>query len=201
MKKITILFAVSLLWFAYSCQNDSKKVQSETNSEFSVEQIKELKVLGDSISTIAQKTLMSNVMEAVQKGGFAYAVEFCNAEAIPLTNHAADDFGGTIQRITDKNRNPDNALKTDADRDVFNRFKEQPDMQDSLVFTGNDFLYYKRINLGMETCLNCHGTAETVNPDALEKIQKLYPEDKALGYILNELRGAWKITLPTKAEI
>ena len=37
-------------------------------------------------------------------------------------------------------------------------------------------------------CLACHGT--TLAPDVSTELSKLYPDDKAKGYSLNQVRGA-----------
>jgi len=49
-------------------------------------------------------------------------------------------------------------------------------------------------------CLQCHGTDETVAADTRAAIRKLYPEDQAPGYQLNDLRGIWQVTLNPKSK-
>jgi len=41
-----------------------------------------------------------------------------------------------------------------------------------------------------ELCLNCHGTPDKVSADVQAKLKELYPDDKATGYGLKQLRGA-----------
>jgi len=53
--------------------------------------------------------------------------------------------------------------------------------------------YYKPILTALSACLQCHGPEEEINPETLQKIKTLYPNDKATGYSINELRGLWKI--------
>src|SRR5690606_20267398 len=71
--------------------------------------------MGDSISMELKNVLLQNVGEAIQKGGTDYAVEFCNIQAMPLTDSIADHLKVYIQRLSDKNRNPDNAIQTQMD--------------------------------------------------------------------------------------
>ena len=48
-------------------------------------------------------------------------------------------------------------------------------------------------------CLQCHGTAKTqVKQNTLDELTKLYPEDKALGYDINQVRGIWNISYNKK---
>ena len=41
-------------------------------------------------------------------------------------------------------------------------------------------------------CLQCHGTQ--IKPEVQKQILKLYPNDLAVGYGENEVRGIWSIT-------
>jgi Protein of unknown function (DUF3365) len=52
------------------------------------------------------------------------------------------------------------------------------------------FRYMRPIMMG-EPCLVCHGT--DVKGDVKSEIGKTYPDDKALGYNLNDLRGAFTL--------
>ncbi len=47
----------------------------------------------------------------------------------------------------------------------------------------------------MPACLKCHGLpGKDIDANTLALLQKKYPEDKATGYKLGDLRGAWKIS-------
>jgi hypothetical protein len=47
-------------------------------------------------------------------------------------------------------------------------------------------------------CLKCHGTpGQEIQTETLKRIQQLYPNDKAIGYGVNEVRGMWSITFNT----
>lgn len=60
----------------------------------------------------------------------------------------------------------------------------------------NTVYYYKAISIGMPTCLKCHGDKSVeIDPLALKLIAQKYPEDKATGYKIGELRGMWKIKM------
>ncbi|MBE9562745.1 MAG: DUF3365 domain-containing protein, partial [Proteobacteria bacterium] len=51
--------------------------------------------------------------------------------------------------------------------------------------------YMKAIPTG-KPCTVCHG--ETIPPKVQAKITELYPEDKAVGFKVGDLRGAFSIT-------
>lgn len=151
--------------------------------------------IGDHISAQAQTSLLSHVSGAMKKGGGLYAVEFCNLQASSITDSLSNHFNCTISRVSDKNRNPGNSLKTATDKQLWNWATQQDVLKDTLVVVKSQAIYYKPIRTAMPACLQCHGSAETIQPDTYEKLQALYPNDKATGYKLNELRGLWKIEL------
>lgn len=200
MKKILLITLPVWVLFAACNQESEQSAGVAEKPQIEVDEV-ELKAYADLITATVQEELLANVTSAVQEGGFAHAVEFCNVEAIPLTEGTVSDFRGKVERITDRNRNPNNGLSTETDQAVFAHFQESESAVDSLVFVGNEYIYYKRINLGMPTCLSCHGGSEDLDAGALAKITELYPEDKAQGYSLKELRGAWKVTFPENMEL
>ncbi len=155
-----------------------------------------IKAKADSIAMVSQKTLIQNVQQAIQKGGTEYAVDFCNINAISLTDSLSDGLQVSIERLTDRTRNLENGLKTEMDQDLFNSFKENPKLADSFLAEGNNYVFYKRINMGMPTCIQCHGNPKDIEPKTLEKIQFLYADDQATSYELNDFRGMWKISVP-----
>jgi hypothetical protein len=42
-------------------------------------------------------------------------------------------------------------------------------------------------------CLGCHGTVENIGPDVKTVLNNKYPDDKATGYQMDDLRGAVSI--------
>lgn len=156
---------------------------------------------GDSIATAAQQTLLSNVTQAIKTDGIASAVDYCNIKAMPLTDSLSQNTNSIIQRLSNKNRNPANAICTVEDSIAWSRLKEI--VSDSIHTTkhfvsqyNNNIYYYKAITIVMPACLNCHGaTQENISNEALKAINAKYPNDKATGYSIGELRGMWKIKL------
>jgi len=51
-------------------------------------------------------------------------------------------------------------------------------------------IYIKAIPV-KEVCLNCHGN--NVSKEVLRQIKEYYPDDKAIGYQLGEIRGAFSV--------
>jgi hypothetical protein len=156
--------------------------------------------LGDSLSLQAQQTLIKNLLGAIQKGGSDYAVAFCNEKAMPLTDSLSTKYQVEIQRISAKNRNPKNVASL-FDKKILALFASTavPSLKDTLIDTPKGYVYYKPIKIGMPTCLQCHGKPEVdINEATASTIRKKYRFDKATGYSMGELRGAWKLMFLTK---
>ena len=47
-----------------------------------------------------------------------------------------------------------------------------------------------------ELCLGCHGTDDRLSPAVKARLAALYPDDKAVGYGLGQIRGAMTIKKP-----
>ncbi|WP_167619207.1 Tll0287-like domain-containing protein [Maribellus sediminis] len=177
-----LLFAGLLFLSLSACKQG---IDNETYTKFQAR--------GNDVTNLAQGTLLVNVGSAIQQGGPKYAVEFCNLKAGGIIDSLNLIYNCTISRVSDKNRNPENGLKDKIDRAVWSTFSAN-DQIDTLLQVKNNFVYYKRINTAMPACLKCHGNPDTdINPTTREKLQKLYPNDLATGYKLNDFRGLWKL--------
>lgn len=168
-----------------------KQTQFEPISE--VERA-ELMTLGDSISNVMQGVLLGKVGQAIKKGGTDYAIEFCNIEAMPLTDSISEQFDVQIQRLSEKNRNPKNGITSDMDALAMEKIKsdKEPFIKQS---ESGEVYYYKPIPLGMPACIQCHGKKSEIASSTLELIELKYPEDKAIDYEMGDLRGMWKIKM------
>lgn len=178
----------------FSCgQKNAETIDSETYTLYQQS--------GNEISNQTQRVLLSNVSKAMQKGGSLYAVEFCNLQASGLVDSLNTEFNCKISRVSNKNRNPENHLETKTDQQIwtyFSNIQQNEELHDTLIQNKEVITYYKPILTAMPACLQCHGAMEEIEPETYKKIQNLYPEDKATGYALNELRGLWKIEFEKK---
>jgi hypothetical protein len=180
MKKLVLMFSVAMI--LVSCQ---KRIKPDVYAKY-IE-------TGNQITTNSQAVLLANVAAAIQQGGPSYAVEFCNLKATGITDSLSQVHQTAISRISAKNRNPGNGLKTDTDNLVWKIF-ETNNLTDTLLKAENKLVYYKAIKTSMPACLKCHGSPETdIDSLTIAKLSNLYPSDKATGYVLNDFRGLWKI--------
>ena len=191
MKKVIIFAAGAFLISALSCQKEQTKV-TEIPAE------KKQGIPGGEIlknyAAEAQQLLGSQLKQKIAEGGPENALEFCNINAIPLTDSISKKYKVTIKRVSDQYRNPDNAANP-SELAVITTYKAMlaaGKMPEGLL---KDGYYYSPI-VTNAMCLQCHGTpGKEMTEQTHKKIKSLYPQDKATGYGVDELRGIFSIAV------
>lgn len=187
MRKLSSITALLLIVLLSACSGNKRETLSEEDKTA-------LMLLGDSISMEMQNVLLQNVAGAIQQGGTDYAVEFCNLNALPITDSVARKYQTHIQRLSDRNRNPANAIGSKTDSLAWQKIKA-----DNTDFVTQDeegeVYYYKPIITAMPTCIKCHGGKKDISESTQKLIAEKYPNDKAVDYKLGDLRGMWKIKM------
>ena len=150
-----VLLALSLLMLAVDCSSDQ---QSDTGMEAETAAAK---------AAIQQLTgaLQTELKTAIQAGGPASAIAFCNTRAMPITQNVASEQGLQLSRVSLKNRNPAN-LPNDWQSAVLNDFEQQKAEGRNIadlawsetveIEGGREFRFMKAIPTG-DVCLVCHG--------------------------------------------
>jgi len=146
--------------------------------------------------------LKGELERAMKEGGPAQAIEVCNKVAPNIALEQSQKTGWKVGRTSLKNRSGANAPDAWETRvlQAFEERKAKGEAVDNLAFSEvveqdgkKAFRFMKAIPTG-EVCLKCHG--EAIDPDIAGKIDTLYPGDKARGFRLGDIRGAFTITQP-----
>ena len=145
-----------------------------------------------------QAVLGKNLMAAIEKSGTTGAMSFCNEQAYPLTDSMSVVQNARLKRVSDKPRNSKNQANAEelehiqTFKDVIaNNESPHPIVSDSDTSVQ---VYYPILTNAM--CLQCHGKPDkAIAPNTMKKLALLYPNDKAIGYDLNEVRGIWTVTI------
>lgn len=142
--------------------------------------------------------LLQVLNEEIVKNGAASAMSVCNEKAPQMARSASEKSGWAIRRVSLRNRNP-KAVPDAWERaalDEFDRRAAAGENVATLEKSGfieeagrKEFRYMKALPV-QQLCLTCHGASESMAPDVVEKIHTLYPDDKAVGYALGQIRGA-----------
>lgn len=196
----TLLF--SGIAFLGSCTNDNNSTQTveDVAAVENIEPQPEVDYLetGKGLAMQTKANLGKNLALAINEKGSDGAVEFCNTQAIPITDSMSVVLNAKIKRVSDKPRNSNNQAN-EAELSYINNWKEaktkgeeHPPLLTEL--DGKMVGYYPIVTNQM--CLQCHGTPEKqINTKTLSKIKKLYPTDKAIGYAEGEIRGIWVVEM------
>ena len=60
--------------------------------------------------------------------------------------------------------------------------------------SGTHFRYYTPLVI-KPLCLNCHGQADNIASEVAYKLKKIYPEDHATGYTIDQFRGVVRVSV------
>lgn len=181
-----------------SCQPSSEATQTEnkagtTQTEKSIT-LEHWRQLADSLTVERQRVILQSLLTVSEKEGWGGAVRYCHAAADTLTFYQSAKV--SFQRVALHNRNPKNALADSLDKAAYERFAKSGEKESFITEVGDGHLrVYRPIYIPMVQCLKCHGKPEDLDGQALAEIRKRYPNDKATGFAMGDLRGMWKVEI------
>lgn len=149
-----------------------------------------------------REALQEELTAAIQSGGPGAAIEVCHVEAPKIGTRVvgAEKKGWTIQRTALRLRNPANA-PNEWQRRGLDALRERmaagaaPAAAEWHEVVDGRLRYMRAIPLG-GLCTLCHGDPATIPEEVRVKLAELYPEDRAVGFAVGELRGAFVVTAP-----
>lgn len=174
----SILLALLLLSPSLAANASSAKLEQEAKQKIQV----------------FAKSLKASLSTAIKTGGLSAGVEVCNEQA-PSIAKSLSINNWQLSRISLKPRNTQNT-PTPQQKKVLEMFEQQKaegkPVNDLLFVKNNDdsFEMIKAIPTS-DLCLKCHGKA--IKPALQKTISHLYPHDKATGFSIGDLRGAFVI--------
>ena len=142
------------------------------------------------------KQYKNTLIQGLQHNNLIKALKYCNKEVEELVSKD-NEKSFAIKRVSLRPRNKNNYPNL-YEKEILEKFNKLSliDNKDLALEhsdiikdeNSNKFVYVKAIRI-KEVCLNCHGS--NINDDLKKEIQKLYPDDKAINYKLNDVRGAF----------
>lgn len=149
-----------------------------------------------SLAMQTKKALGSQLMQAMEREGAAGAVDFCNIKAIPITDSMSTHLGVSVRRVSDRPRNPDNAA-TAFETKILQRMHRQMAKRGDAMAVSDSVDGRLRHYIPITTnamCLQCHGNPdEHINDETFDIIAARYPNDLAIGYDVEQIRGMFVI--------
>lgn len=152
---------------------------------------------GKAIAGATFTALSTKLQAALQEGGVANAIGYCQLNAFPLVDSLSEVHGAEIRRTSLKVRNPEDT-PTAAERTVLETYAAQDAAGEQLApmvqaLENQQVAFFAPIRTNA-FCLQCHGVpGETISPTDYELIKEYYPKDEAIGYQDGDLRGMWSI--------
>ena len=150
--------------------------------------------------------LKGELGKSMKSGGPVATIEVCSKSAPAIAKTLSEKHGMTVARTSLKTRNSANAPDAWEEK-VLNKFAERRAAGESpkdmaffeIIEEGGkkNFRFMKAIGmppLAKMPCLKCHG--ENIDSKITAKLDELYPEDKARGYKVGQIRGAFTLTKP-----
>lgn len=148
--------------------------------------------------------LSGELQKEMKENGPVSAIKVCRDIAPAIASEISRKNGWRLTRVSQKVRNPLLGTPDAWEQKVLADFekrmeKENPaNMEFAEIVTepqGKYFRYMKPIPV-QDACLKCHGTPETVPPAVKDALAAEFPHDRATGYTLGQLRGAFTIKRP-----
>lgn len=143
-------------------------------------------------------SLKPELKKAIQSGGPAHAISVCSEKAPAIAKQLSAETGWNVKRVSLKARNQNSAIPDDWERKALQQFDKRQaagESADSMAIAeivNGKFRFMKA--QGVEpVCLSCH--AAEVKPEVEAALQDKYPQDKARGYSLGQIRGAFSLSL------
>lgn len=111
----------------------------------------------------------------------------------------SQENGWQVKQVATRYRNPAHAPQTDTEHMALALLEQNPDLMgfwQNMVIADQPGLHYFRRIAVMPACLACHGRKES-RPDF---VRETYPEDRAYGFDIGDLRGMYAVFVPSKMD-
>jgi hypothetical protein len=176
--------------------NKPRLMQSNIDSQ--VEQTQLSREAQQKIQQFAA-TLKTALVTAIQTNGLAHAVDVCHTTAPEIAQSLSTD-GWNVARTSLKTRNDKNQPDTweaDVLKSFDSQFKAGVKLKElnASLHDQAQFRYMQAIPTG-QVCLACHGVS--VDAALNDAIIKKYPNDRATGFTLEDIRGAFTLSKDLK---
>src|SRR5690554_4696328 len=111
MKKLALLFITASLFTACTSPTDQESDDKDQAKHDSLEiaqklqheeEIQKYSEIGFTYASTTKATLGKNLTGAIMEGGTEHALDFCNVQAMPLTDSMSLVHNAKIKRVSDK---------------------------------------------------------------------------------------------------
>jgi hypothetical protein len=189
MRSIALLPPLALL---LACQSEQRTPAPPPAPTVDSAQLVEARATADALGA----DLMTMLTGELKRGGPEAAIAIC-ADSAQARTLAHEQNGISVRRVGTRVRNPRNAPDP-LEQAVLTAFETSllagqlpadTVIMESLEGGGSRLRYLRPVQV-QEGCLACHGAPEGIPSAVRAVLAERYPDDKATGYQVGELRGA-----------
>ena len=145
--------------------------------------------------------LLASLQEEIKKSGPEGAIPVCKDMAPKMAGKILQETGWKVKRFSLKPRNEARAIPDDWEKAALEDFDkraaagEPPAQLEKGETVGNEYRYVKALPV-QPLCLNCHGPVDQLSPAVKSVLGEHYPNDRATGYSVGQIRGAISVRKP-----
>ena len=153
------------------------------------------------VATTLPPKLLASLQEEIGKSGPEGAIPVCKDMAPKMADEIAAQTGWKIRRVSLKTRNDTRAIPDAWEKAALEDFDkraaagEPPAQLEKGEKIGNEYRYVKALPV-QPLCLSCHGPVEQLSPAVKSALEQHYPNDRATGYSVGQIRGAISVRKP-----
>ena len=153
------------------------------------------------VATSLPPKLLAALQEEISKSGPEGAIPVCRDMAPKMAGEISQQTGWKIKRVSLKARNEARAIPDAWEKAALEDFDkraaagEPPAQLEKGEKIGNEYRYVKALPV-QPLCLGCHGPADQLSPAVKSALGQHYPNDRATGYSVGQIRGAISVRKP-----
>lgn len=153
------------------------------------------------VATMLPPKLLAVLQEEISKSGPEGAIPVCRDMAPKMAGEISQQTGWKIKRVSLKTRNEARAIPDAWEQAALEDFDrraaagEPPAQLEKGEKIGNEYRYVKALPV-QPLCLSCHGPADQLSPAVKSALDQYYPNDRATGYSVGQIRGAISVRKP-----
>ncbi|SIO16535.1 Protein of unknown function [Rhodovulum sp. ES.010] len=172
---------------------------ASTAAEAEADEVAELAAEGQALMMSFGAALKSALLDAIEAGGPVNAIAVCNTKA-PEIAAKLSTGSWTVARSSHRLRNPENApdaftaeaVEAFLAREAAGAPVEGLSATGIIDKSGQRVFHMVKAIPTAELCVTCHG-GDTVKPPVEAKLAELYPQDRARGFAVGDMRGVFTL--------
>jgi hypothetical protein len=153
------------------------------------------------VATILPPRLLAALQEEISRSGPEGAIPVCKDMAPKMAGEISKETGWKIRRVSLKARNDARAIPDAWEKAALEDFDMRAAAGEPVAnlekgeTVGNEYRFVKALPV-QPLCLACHGAVEQMSPAVKTALARHYPDDRATGYSLGQIRGAISVRKP-----